>query len=127
MNQKSPNMSKTALIVDDEEALCEIIVEILSTIDITGYFAVNGNEAIELAKQHDHFDLLILDENMPGLSGAETYNELKQSYPNSPLILMSGYSMNDTIESLNLSCPYKFVKKPFSIAELSQTVLTLIS
>ena len=45
--------------------------------------ANNGHDAIDLVEQ-EHFDLIFLDENMPGLTGLETLSEIKQRYPSVP-------------------------------------------
>ena len=119
-------MSKKALIVDDEQALNEIIVEVLNTLDFKSYPASSGEEAIKIAGNHSHFDLVIIDMNMPGMSGEETYNRLRSNHPGTPLILMSGYDLSDDLEAMNLSCPNIFLKKPFSISKLAQTVSGLL-
>ncbi|UCG28688.1 MAG: PglZ domain-containing protein [Bacteroidales bacterium] len=50
--------------------------------------ANNGNDAIELVKEQE-FDLIFLDENMPGLSGLETLKEIKIIAPNIPVIMIT--------------------------------------
>lgn len=48
----------------------------------------NGNDALEAAK-HKHYDVIILDENMPGLSGLETLSQIKQLQPDVPVIMIT--------------------------------------
>lgn len=50
--------------------------------------ANNGHDAIDLVEQ-EHFDLIFLDENMPGLTGLETLSEIKQRYPSVPVIMIT--------------------------------------
>mgnify|MGYP006195114117 CR=1 FL=1 len=50
--------------------------------------ATNGNEALDLLQEH-RFDIVFLDENMPGLSGLETLNKLKATAPSLPVIMIT--------------------------------------
>lgn len=50
--------------------------------------ATDGHDALDLVDT-DHFDLIILDENMPGLSGLETLSRLKEKLPNTPVIMIT--------------------------------------
>ena len=64
--------------------------------------------------------------NMPGMNGEETYNILKQNFADTPLIFMSGFDLDDELRAMNLSCPNTFLKKPFTITELSQIVSKML-
>ena len=112
---------------DVEVALSESIIEILKTLYFTSYQTENGKEAIKIASLNNHFDLCVIDMNMPGMSGDETYDNLKQNYPNTTSLFMSGYDLSDEVELMNLSCANAFLKKPFSISDLSQIVSKLLS
>ncbi len=48
----------------------------------------NGDEALDLLKSN-HFDIVFLDENMPGLSGIETLEQIKLDYPNLPVVMIT--------------------------------------
>jgi DNA-binding NarL/FixJ family response regulator len=62
----------------------------------------NGDDAIDLLKTRP-FDIVFLDENMPGLSGIETLSLIKKSYPNLPVIMITKseeeHIMDDAIGS----------------------------
>ena len=64
--------------------------------------ATNGNDALELFK-NEYFDLVFLDENMPGLTGLETLTEIKNINPDVPIVLITKneeeYLMEDAIGS----------------------------
>ena len=48
----------------------------------------NGRDALEMSEK-EHFDLIILDENMPGLSGLETLSRIKETNPDVPVVMIT--------------------------------------
>ncbi|MBR5897980.1 MAG: PglZ domain-containing protein [Muribaculaceae bacterium] len=78
----------TILWADDEIDLLKPHIMFLKN---KGYEVVtvnNGRDALDLA-QSQHFDLIILDENMPGLTGLETLSRIKQAKPHIPVIMIT--------------------------------------
>ena len=78
----------TILWADDEIDLLKPHIMFLKN---KGYDVVtvnNGRDALDLA-QSQHFDLIILDENMPGLTGLETLSRIKQAKPHIPVIMIT--------------------------------------
>lgn len=121
-------MVKQALVIDDEEPLRDIISKVLEHMDISSFTAANGDEAIGLcSKHHASIDLIILDMNMPGKDGKETYTEML-NYLNGtePLVFMSGYDVSDTIKSLQINAPWTFLQKPFTITTFREVVSKVI-
>ncbi|NIO20314.1 MAG: response regulator, partial [Candidatus Aenigmarchaeota archaeon] len=67
-------------------------------------------------------DLIILDMVMPGMSGGETYDILREINPDIKVILASGYNIEgQATEILKRGCN-TFIQKPFSRKELSQKI-----
>ena len=118
---------KTVLIVDDEEALREVIVEILGLLDIDSIEAESGMQALELAQAHkDNIDLFLIDKFMPKMSGEETFAKLNEIIPDRPVIFMSGFG-EDAIQISNTSnSPQKFLKKPFGISDLKDLITSFM-
>ncbi|MCD7710266.1 MAG: PglZ domain-containing protein [Porphyromonadaceae bacterium] len=80
--------SETILWVDDEIDLLKPHILFLRQ---RGYEVVtvsNGRDAIDRVET-DHFDLIFLDENMPGLSGLETLDRIKEIVPQTPVIMIT--------------------------------------
>ena len=71
-------MTKKALIIDDEKPLLDIISEVLLLLNIESVKSRSGKDAVELAKVHDAFDVILVDMNMPEMNGKEAYMELKK-------------------------------------------------
>lgn len=74
--------------IDDEIDLLKVHIMFLEEKGHVVKTANNGSDAIEIAKQ-EAFDIIFLDENMPGLSGLETLNHLKMNCPGTPIIMIT--------------------------------------
>ena len=117
---------ESILIVDDEVALTELSAEILRS---SGYQVVTANNAFDAIKacKLKKFDLMISDVIMPGMNGFELAEKIKDKYPETRIIIVSGYSdrLNNTDEH------YQFIDKqldkPVSSALLLDTVKSLLS
>src|SRR5690554_5342376 len=88
--------------VDDEIEFLKPHILFLEQKDYNVTTATNGQDAIELFEQKS-FDIVFLDENMPGISGLETLSELKERKSNIPVIMITKseeeYIMDEAIGS----------------------------
>jgi two-component system, cell cycle sensor histidine kinase and response regulator CckA len=112
--------SPTILLVDDEHAIRKLGELSLSREGYRVLVAHNGHEAIPLfEKHHQEIDLVILDCIMPGLGGAETFEQLIQIKPTVRVLFSSGYS-NQPYQLLpNI---VGFLPKPYQSQELANAV-----
>jgi len=116
---------KRALVVDDEEALRDIITEILDMINVEAITAETGIEAIEIAsKMTEPVDLMIIDLFMPNMTGEESYNKLAEYFPDCPTLFISGFDANNKKD--NYDGKNNFLKKPFTLAQLQEAIEGLI-
>ena len=74
--------------VDDEIELLKAHIIFLEKKDYHIVTASNGSDAIDICRQQN-FDLIILDEMMPGLSGLETLQQIKEIQPNTPVVMVT--------------------------------------
>ena len=119
-------MAKLALIVDDEEPLREIIRESLRLLKIDSVEAADGNSAFDLAQSMNNLDLIILDMNMPNISGEKTYTLLQQKFASCPVIFTSGYDMQDIVDKLKPVGSSLFLRKPFTISAFQEAVKNIL-
>ena len=90
------------LIVDDEKDVLDLCKRILMGQGYQIDSASNGYEAITIAKQNQ-FDLLLTDIKMPGISGLEIAQQIKEIDPSIVCVTMTGYSTMDmAINALKL-------------------------
>ena len=110
-------MSTKVLVVDDEEIVCELLVEMLEAYGYQAQTETNGRNVIDLLWQ-EHFDVVLLDLVMPDISGLELLRQLKQSFEELPVIMVTGYgSIETAVESMRAGAS-DFVTKPVTAAVL---------
>lgn len=90
-DRKKRGTGKTALVVDDNRAIREMLAHAFLTDGFkTCGEAANGREAIVLAKQINP-DVVVLDLSMPLMNGLSAASELRKIFPNTPIILFTLY------------------------------------
>jgi two-component system phosphate regulon response regulator OmpR len=110
-------MQSSILVVDDDARLRALMVEFLAR---HGYetLSVNGGKALDEALQSRSFSLLILDVNMPGESGLEICQRLRNADDFTPIIMLTARSEDvDRIQGLEFGAD-DYVPKPFNALEL---------
>jgi PAS domain S-box-containing protein len=115
--------NETILVVDDEPVVLDVASSILKTLDYKVMVARDGLEAVEIYQsKYESIDLILLDMMMPRLDGRETFKRLKEINPKVRVLLSSGYSQDDRIQQALKEGVAGFIRKPYSIAELSKSV-----
>ncbi len=84
-------MSKQVLLVDDEKAFLEAMAERMAARDIMVSTASTAEEAIEIT-EHNRYDTIIIDFQMPGMDGLEAVKIIKARQPEVNIILLTGYA-----------------------------------
>ncbi|MHB9139831.1 MAG: response regulator, partial [Victivallaceae bacterium] len=108
------------LIIDDEEAIRITASKMLETVGYDTICAVDGVSGCELYKSRQtEIKAVLLDMVMPGISGLETYQKLREINPNVKVLMTSGYANDARMHKALASGADNFVKKPFSLAKLS--------
>lgn len=117
----------TILLVDDEEMVLEVGARVLEKLHYAVLKAGNGHDAVALFARHpDRIVLVILDMNMPGMSGGVVFEELRKLKPDVKVLLTSGYGLDGQTQELLASGGCGFVQKPFSIAALTQKLSEIL-
>jgi len=107
----------TIVVVDDDREMASVLCDLLGE---AGYRALRANsaaEALTLVNKNDP-DLLISDLRMSGMTGHELQLELKRTYPNLPVIIITAFgSIPTAVESMKLGA-FDYITKPFANSEL---------
>jgi len=110
------------LIVDDEIPFTTNLLKLLSR---KGYevSAVNdGYSALRIIEEQE-FDVVILDQKMPGIDGVTTLKELKKKRPHLEVIMLTGHgSIESGVQGLQLGA-FNYVMKPITFPELLEQIV----
>ncbi|HEX2657181.1 MAG TPA: response regulator [Polyangia bacterium] len=108
------------MLVDDEEAVREVVRRMLESLDCQVAAFEDGAKAVEFFRRSGkEVDLVLLDLCMPGLSGHETFVALQECDPAVNVLLVSGYSMAGEAQALLEKGARGFLQKPYRRAELA--------
>ena len=119
------NLGDKILIVDDEPEIAELVQELLT---IAGYrcFTANSAEAALRMLEKRNFGLLVTDIMMPGMSGIELLEEVKKSFPDLAVIMVTGLDDRKmAIHTLELGA-YGYIIKPFNKNEILINVVAAL-
>jgi len=109
------------LVVDDEMIVCESCKRILEEEGYEVEAALSGKEAFEKMKANP-FDIVITDLKMPGIDGMEVLRTFCKEYPDSIIIMITGFSTVETaVEAMKLGA-FDYIPKPFTPDEVSIVV-----
>ncbi len=106
------NKKMTVLILDDEVNFTEELQEYLEIKDFKAFTANAPARGFKILQAHE-IDLLILDVRLPGMSGIEILKEVKQTYPDMEVIIVSGHGDMDTVISAMRNGAIDYLRKPF--------------
>lgn len=113
---------ESVLVVDDVQEQREIATMMLSRLNYAVDTVESGETAIDYLRYRSA-DILVLDMIMsPGLNGLETYRQILKIHPGQKAIIVSGFSENEQVIEAQKLGTGPYVKKPYTIQELSQAV-----
>lgn len=105
------NHKANVLIVDDEEVVRLSHLRSLEDADCNTRAAEDGGRAIQLMEEHP-IDVVLLDLRMPGLDGMDVLKTIKQRWPDSEVVVITGYPSIDTAKKAVRLGAYNYLTKP---------------
>lgn len=118
-------MASRILIVDDEPMVRALIARVLTDEGYEVVAVANGRAALDAARGAEAaFDLIITNNYMPGLSGAELIARVREDFPDLPILHVDDITRRGRLPPLPSDIPT--IYKPFSIASLRTAVLELL-
>ena len=106
-------MERNLLLVDDEENILRSLKRTLRRDGYNIYTADGGINGLEILDQHE-IGVIVTDQRMPVMIGAEFLSKARERYPGSVRIMLSGYTeLNSVTDAINKGAIYKFLTKPW--------------
>lgn len=111
--------SLKVLVVEDDTASCDILVDLLEQIGCDTLAAHNGREGLALCESH-HFDIIFTDIRMPGLNGLEMLRQLRQhpAYEQTPMVAVSASSLEHERTYYLAQGFQEFIGKPYAFDDI---------
>lgn len=123
---KNTEARHNVLVVDDEPVVCHSLRRILSRQSCLVEEAFKA-EVAEQKLMNKKYDLIFLDLKMPDKDGMEILLSIKAKYPETPVIMISGFgSIDKAVEATKLGA-YQFIAKPFTPEELKNAAMEVLS
>jgi two-component system cell cycle sensor histidine kinase/response regulator CckA len=109
----------TVLMIDDNELLRNAVSKLLRTEGFRVLEAEDGRSGVDLFQVHEAtVDVIVLDLNLPRLSGREAMSELQQIRPGVKVILTTSFSKHSALAALGGLYPWGYIQKPYLLSEL---------
>jgi PAS domain S-box-containing protein len=113
----------TVLVIDDEEDIREVVEAVLESRGVRVLTAEDGERGLEVFKQRSReIDAVLLDMNMPGMSGEAVYRELMATRPDVKVVLSTGYSEQEATAQFANASLAGFVHKPYTATALVEKI-----
>ena len=121
--QQTEHEPVSVLLVDDEENILRSIQRLLMDEEFEVVTATSGEIALEKLKTLENVGLIVSDQCMPGMNGAEFLGRSQECAPYAQRILLTGYSdINATIEAINKGGAGRYISKPWNDDELISVI-----
>lgn len=116
----------TLLVIDDEKVYHDVLTQIFCSLGYTVTCYAEGVEALSFYRDNSaKVDVVILDMNMPRMSGLQCFRHLKEINSSVRVIVATGYGNNSDLQAMKNEGVCEIVQKPFRTAELAKKISEL--
>ena len=120
--ENSKETARTLLLVDDEENILRALRRTLRKENYNILTCTSAQEAFELLALNN-VHVIISDQRMPGMTGTEFLKKVKDIYPNTIRMVLSGFTdLKSVTEAINQGAIYKYLTKPWDDNTLSESI-----
>jgi two-component system OmpR family response regulator len=111
---------RKVLLVDDEKDLADMAAFLLEARGLEVLVAYSAHQALQMLQADGAVDAVVSDIMMPGMTGLQLADSLRELYPNIKIVLTSGYTLPADLAGRER--PYLYTPKPYQI----ETILKLL-
>ena len=116
---------KKILVVDDEAEILKFMKEMFEPRNYSLICVANGNDALKLVNVDSSIDLMLLDLNLPGVSGVEVLKIARQTAPRLKVVVLTALDgLRDQVDKIGCEA---FIPKPFDMEELGSVVKDVLA
>jgi CheY-like chemotaxis protein len=109
----------TVLVVDDEDTVRLLAKAFLEEKGFEVWVASDGAEAVEIFRRNPgEIVAVVLDMTMPGMGGAETFQEIRKTRKDVPILVSSGYNQRNIAARMAGASRFGFIQKPYQLMDL---------
>ena len=109
---------KVVLVVEDNQISFKLIHAVLSQVKANVVHATNGKIAIELCTSGKHFDLILMDMQMPEVDGLEATRRIKQIWPDLPIVATTANTYDENARACKEAGCDGFLTKPLQFKKM---------
>ena len=113
---------KHILVVEDEETNWFLIRDILEPHQVILSWAELGQKAVDLVRNGENFDAILMDINLPKMDGLEVTRQIKSMRSEIPVIAQTAFALEEEIKLCYEAGVNGHVLKPFTISELLEAL-----
>lgn len=118
---------KIVLVVEDNMISFKLISAVLTQVQAEVVHAVNGRHAIELCSTDCHYDLVLMDMQMPEVNGLEATKEIKQKCPDLPVIATTANVYDEDEAAFRKAGCDAFLTKPLQFRKLFELMKSFLN
>jgi CheY-like chemotaxis protein len=123
----SRGKGQVVMVVDDDSLLMVAAQEMLAALGYQPAGFQSGTAALKILRaEPERFDVVLIDEVMPQLSGIALAAEIRQRLPEIPILLMSGYSGRDLTRRAQLAGVDAVLRKPFLSRDIAEAIARVL-
>ena len=125
-NEHRAEDGEVVLVVEDEPAVRELVVEVLQELGYQAVEAADGHAGLKLLQSNMKLDLLVTDIGLPGLNGRQIAAAGRQHRPDLKVLFMTGYAESTTVADGFLEPGMEMITKPFAVDVLLTRIRAMI-